>query len=46
MIIKERLDEILNNIRNTVNIDVKNGANVDFNDSKFEICKSALANIC
>ncbi len=45
MIIKERLDEILNNIRNTINIDVKNGVNVDFNDSKFQICQSALANI-
>ncbi len=46
MIIKERLDEILNNIRNTINIDVKNGVNVDFNDSQFQNCKSALANIC
>ncbi|KAK0444431.1 hypothetical protein EV421DRAFT_1801014 [Armillaria borealis] len=35
MIIKERLDEILNNIRNTINIDVKNGVNVDFNDKRY-----------
>lgn len=34
MIIKERLDEILNQIRTNVSIDVKNGVNVDFNDSK------------
>jgi len=33
MIIKERMEEILNNIRNTVAIDVRSGAPVDFNDS-------------
>ena len=34
MIIKERMEEILNNIRTTISIDVRNGANVDFNDSE------------
>jgi DNA-directed RNA polymerase I subunit RPA2 len=34
MIIKERMEEILNNIRNTVTLDIRNGATVDFNDSK------------
>lgn len=33
MIIKERMEEILNNLRNTVALDVRNGATVDFNDS-------------
>lgn len=33
MIIKERMEEILNNLRNTVALDVRNGASVDFNDS-------------
>lgn len=33
MIIKERMEDILNNIRLNVNLDVRNGANVDFNDS-------------
>ncbi len=33
MIIKERMEEILNNIRNTVVLDFRNGALVDFNDS-------------
>jgi DNA-directed RNA polymerase I subunit RPA2 len=33
MIIKERMEEILNNIRTTISLDVKNGAAVDFNDS-------------
>lgn len=33
MIIKERMEEILNNIRNTVVLDIRNGATVDFNDS-------------
>jgi len=33
MIIKERMEEILNNIRNTVALDVRNGVSVDFNDS-------------
>jgi len=33
MIIKERMEEILNNIRNTVALDVRSGASVDFNDS-------------
>ncbi|KAJ2933849.1 hypothetical protein H1R20_g3251, partial [Candolleomyces eurysporus] len=35
MIIKERMEEILNAIRTTINIDVRNGANVDFNDKKY-----------
>jgi DNA-directed RNA polymerase I subunit RPA2 len=34
MIIKERMEEILNNIRNTVTLDIRNGATVDFSDSK------------
>lgn len=34
MIIKERMEEILNNICNTVMLDVRNGATVDFHDSK------------
>ncbi|RXW25414.1 hypothetical protein EST38_g453 [Candolleomyces aberdarensis] len=35
IIIKERMEEILNAIRTTINIDVRNGANVDFNDKKY-----------
>ena len=34
MIIKERLEEILNQIRNGITTDVKNGVVVDFNDRK------------
>lgn len=34
MIIKERLDEILNQIRNNIATDVRNDVVVDFNDSK------------
>lgn len=34
MIIKERLDEILNQIRANIAIDVRNNAIIDFNDSK------------
>ena len=33
MIIKERMEEILNNIRTNISLDVRNGAAVDFNDS-------------
>jgi len=33
MIIKERMEEILNNIRNTVALDVRSGVSVDFDDS-------------
>lgn len=33
MIIKERLEEILNQVRTTIANDVKNGVNVDFHDS-------------
>jgi len=33
MIIKERMEEILNNIKTTISLDVRNGAAVDFNDS-------------
>ena len=33
MIIKERLEEILNSIRTFINIDIRNGNTVDFNDS-------------
>lgn len=39
MIIKERLDEILNQIRANINVDVRNGVTVDFNDSEYaKIC--------
>lgn len=38
MIIKERMDEILGNIRSTIRIDVRNGAAVDFNDSECYHC--------
>ena len=34
MIIKERMEEILNNIRSNINTDVRNGVAVDFNDSQ------------
>jgi DNA-directed RNA polymerase I subunit RPA2 len=34
MIIKERLDEILNTIRNNIAMDVRNSVAVDFNDSE------------
>ena len=34
MIIKERMEEILNNIRGAISADVRNGVVVDFNDSK------------
>jgi DNA-directed RNA polymerase I subunit RPA2 len=34
MIIKERMEEILNNIRNSVTLDVRNGITADFNDSE------------
>lgn len=37
MIIKERLDEILNNIRNNITMDVRNGVVVDFNDSEYNV---------
>jgi DNA-directed RNA polymerase I subunit RPA2 len=33
MIIKERMEDILNNIRNAIALDVRDGAAVDFNDS-------------
>ncbi|KAF7332568.1 DNA-directed RNA polymerase subunit beta [Mycena kentingensis (nom. inval.)] len=35
MIIKERLDEILNAIRANINLDVRNNVVVDFNDKKY-----------
>ncbi|TEB30121.1 DNA-directed RNA polymerase I polypeptide 2 [Coprinellus micaceus] len=35
MIIKERMEEILNNIRLNISIDVRNGSHVDFNDKKY-----------
>ncbi|KAF8076706.1 hypothetical protein FPV67DRAFT_1472397 [Lyophyllum atratum] len=35
MIIKERMDEILNNIRGNIRTDVRNGAPVDFNDKRY-----------
>lgn len=33
MIIKERMEEILNNIKNNITTDVRNRVAVDFNDS-------------
>ncbi|KAG6828654.1 hypothetical protein H0H92_007123 [Tricholoma furcatifolium] len=35
MIIKERMDEILNNIRATIRLDLRNGATVDFSDKRY-----------
>ncbi|KAJ7755894.1 hypothetical protein B0H16DRAFT_1540019 [Mycena metata] len=35
MIIKERLEETLNQIRNTITTDVRNGVTVDFHDKKY-----------
>ncbi|THV08193.1 DNA-directed RNA polymerase I polypeptide 2 [Dendrothele bispora CBS 962.96] len=35
MIIKERLEEILNQIRTNISFDVRNGVNVDFRDKKY-----------
>ncbi|CAK5262905.1 unnamed protein product [Mycena citricolor] len=35
MIIKERLEETLNQVRLNINIDVRNGVTVDFNDKKY-----------
>ncbi|GLB34109.1 putative DNA-dependent RNA polymerase [Lyophyllum shimeji] len=35
MIIKERMDEILNNIRANIRTDVRNGVPVDFNDKRY-----------
>ncbi|KIM46503.1 hypothetical protein M413DRAFT_441592 [Hebeloma cylindrosporum] len=35
MIIKERMEEILNNIRTTISLDVRNGAAVDFHDKRY-----------
>ncbi|KAL0070101.1 hypothetical protein AAF712_002588 [Marasmius tenuissimus] len=35
MIIKERLEEILNQIRTQINLDVRNGTVVDFNDKRY-----------
>jgi DNA-directed RNA polymerase I subunit RPA2 len=47
MIIKERLDEILNTIRNNITTDVRNGVVVDFNDSEFQIqSTNLLLNTC
>jgi DNA-directed RNA polymerase I subunit RPA2 len=40
MIIKERMEEILNAIRMNIGIDVRNGVNVDFNDSTFKFSSS------
>lgn len=37
MIIKERMEEILNNIRTNIVIDVRNGVAVDFNDSEYSV---------
>ncbi|KAK2465955.1 hypothetical protein APHAL10511_001596 [Amanita phalloides] len=35
MIIKERLEELLNQIRNTITNDVKSGVNVDFHENRY-----------
>lgn len=42
MIIKERMEEILNNIRNAVALDIRNGTTVDFNDSKLSVADGIL----
>jgi len=42
MIIKERMEEILNAIRLNISIDVRNGASVDFNDSEFAAGRPSL----
>ncbi|KAG5648797.1 hypothetical protein DXG03_000146 [Asterophora parasitica] len=41
MIIKERMDEILNNIRANIRTDVRNGVAVDFNDKRYfqKVCQ-------
>lgn len=44
MIIKERLEEVLNQIRNTIATDVRNGVVVDFNDSKLIYFLAAINN--
>ena len=33
MIVKERMEEVLNNIKNNIAADVRNGVAIDFNDS-------------
>ena len=45
MIIKERMEEILNNIRSNINTDVRNGFTVDFNDSQSSIHCAILSNV-
>jgi DNA-directed RNA polymerase I subunit RPA2 len=42
MIIKERLEEILNGIRMGISMDVRNGVAVDFNDSKWFCCYAKI----
>ena len=44
MIIKERLEESLNQVRNNIANDVRNGVNVDFHDSTFSLLTSAADN--
>lgn len=45
MIIKERMEEILNNIRSNVAIDIRNGVAVDFNDSQPHFYRAVSSNV-
>ena len=45
MIIKERMEEILKNIRSNIIADVRNGVSVDFNDSQLYFCCIISSNI-
>ena len=45
MIIKERMEEILNNIRSSIATDVRNGVAVDFNDSQQYFYRGVSSNI-
>jgi DNA-directed RNA polymerase I subunit RPA2 len=45
MIIKERMEEILNNIRSNINTDVRNGVVVDFNDSQLYFYCAVSSNV-
>jgi len=45
MIIKERMEEILNNIRSNIATDVRNGVAVDFNDSQPQFYRAVSSNL-
>jgi DNA-directed RNA polymerase I subunit RPA2 len=46
MIVKERMEEILHNIKNNIATDIRNGVAVDFNDSWYflstQVCRKKL----